>query len=155
MNNNKTRTSTYKTKVDNRKAKLQKVIDNTPEHTRNLVYLVKNNAEIRRFTSLGIINVMKQRGMIDKNAKVSVEFYFNKYSVAVNGLRQEYTYNNEIFIRSLSAAFVSFAYNADNVIREYLRVENTSIDTDEVAKLSEETRNNFPVEEETTETASE
>ena len=154
MNNNKTRTSTYKTKVDNRKAKLQKVIDNTPEHTRNLVYLVKNNAEIRRFTSLGIINVMKQRGMIDKNAKVFVEFYFNKYSVAVNGLRQEYTYNNDIFIRSLSAAFVSFAYNADNVIREYLKVENASIDTDEVAKLSEETRNNFPVEEETTETAS-
>ena len=155
MNNNKTRTSTYKTKVDNRKAKLQKVIDNTPEHTRNLVYLVKNNAEIRRFTSLGIINVMKQRGMIDKNAKVFVEFYFNKYSVAVNGLRQEYTYNNDIFVRSLSAAFVSFAYNADNVIREYLKVENASIDTDEVAKLSEETRNNFPVVEETTETASE
>lgn len=152
---NKTNTTFARTKHNIRKAKLQKVIENTPEHTRNLVYLVKNNAEIRRFTALSIINMMKQKNMIDKDAKCYVSFLFNKYSVNVNGLRQEYSYNNDIFIKSLAAAFPAFAYNAEKVINTYLNIENQKLDSEEVAEIVEAIKNNdsSPVEKTSTESA--
>lgn len=150
---NKTNTTFARTKHNIRKAKIQRVIENTPEHTRNLVYLVKNNAEIRRFTALSIINMMKQKNMIDKDAKCYVSFLFNKYSVNVNGLRQEYSYNNDIFIKSLAAAFPAFTYNAEKVITTYLNVENQKLDYEEVAEMVETIKNNdnSPVEGEVTE----
>lgn len=150
---NKTNTTFARSKHHVRRAKLQRVIENTPEHTRNLVYLVKNNAEIRRFTALSIINMMKQKNMIDKDAKCYVSFLFNKYSVNVNGLRQEFTYNNDIFIKSLAAAFPAFAYNAEKVINEYLKVENQKLDSNEIADIVETIKdnNNSPVEEESVE----
>lgn len=152
---NKTPKSFARTKYQAKRAKLQRVIENTPEHTRNLVYLVKNNAEIRRFTALSIINMMKQKNMIDKDAKCYVSFLFNKYSINVNGLRQEYSYNNDIFIKSLAAAFPAFAYNAEKVINTYLNIENQKLDSEEVAEMVEAIKNNdsSPVEEETTESA--
>ena len=100
--------------------KVKKALERTPEHVRNLVYLVINNAEIRRFTSLGIINRMKQKGFVDREAKCYVDFYPNKYSISVNGLKTEYHYNNAIFINSLAASFPSFAYNADKIIQAFI-----------------------------------
>lgn len=150
---NKTNTTFARNNHHVRRAELQRVIENTPEHTRNLVYLVKNNAEIRRFTALSIINMMKQKNMIDKDAKCYVSFLFNKYSVNVNGLRQEFTYNNDIFIKSLVAAFPAFAYNAEKVINEYLKVENQKLDSNEISDIVETIKdnNNSPVEEESAE----
>lgn len=132
---NTNKTAFARTKHNVRKAKIAKVIENTPEHIRDLVYLVKNNAEIRRYTALGIINKCKQTGMIEQDAKVFVQFYFNKYAIIVNGLKQEYKYNNNLFITCLAAAFPSFAYNANKIIDRFLSVENQQINDADVEDM--------------------
>lgn len=133
-------------KADAIKAKIQ----NTPEHIRNLVYLVKNNAEIRRYTALGIINKLKQTGMIAKDASVFVKFYFNKYAIVINGLKQEFTYNNNLFITCLAASFPSFAHNANKIISTFISTENQTINVEEVEEMVEIIKDNTtsPVEEE-------
>lgn len=124
--------------------------NNTPEHIRNLVYLVRNNAEIRRFTALGIINMMKQKQFIPTDAKCYINFGINKYGVSVNGFKQEHSYNNSIFITALAAAFPSFAYNANKIINTFLEVENAQLNENDVAGIADAIKdnNNSPVEEE-------
>ena len=38
-----------------KKVTVQDKLEKTPEHIRNIVYILNNNAEIRRFTSLAMI----------------------------------------------------------------------------------------------------
>lgn len=94
-----------------------------PEHVVELAYIVLNNAQIRRFTALGIINTMKQKGLIDKTAKCFVKFNLNKFAIIINGLKTEYLYTNKIFISSLIASFSSFAHYATIIIDEFIKKE--------------------------------
>lgn len=135
------RTFTNK-RVNNNKIGVKKALERTPEHVRNLVYLVINNAEIRRFTSLGIINRMKQKGFVNKEAKCYVDFYPNKYSVSVNGLKTEYHYNNSIFINSLAASFPSFAFNANKIIQTFIEAENAELNENDVNDIVEAIKDN-------------
>lgn len=41
------------------------VTDNFPKHVVAIALLIKNNAEIRRFTALGILNYLLQKGEIN------------------------------------------------------------------------------------------
>jgi len=136
----------------NKKEYIKNKIDNTPEHIKNLVLLVKNNAEIRRYTALGIINKLKQKKLIAQDAKVFIQFYFNKYSIIVNGLKQEYTYNNTLFITCLAAAFPSFAHNANKVIDEFITKENQTLNESDIEEIVEIVKDNTssPVEETST-----
>ena len=149
MNTDKTPKKHFtKSRVNNGKVRIQRQLENTPEHIKNLVYLVINNAEIRRFTSLGIINRMKQKGFVNKDAKCYVDFYPNKYSVAVNGLKTEYHYNNAMFINSLAAAFPSFAHSANKIIQSFIEIENAEFNENDVNDIVEAIKdnNNSPVE---------
>ena len=133
MNTDKTTKRPFpKKKFNNGNKKFTKPINNTPEHLSNLVYLLNNNAEIRRFTALGIINLCKQKGLIKQDAKCYIKFLKNKYSFNVDGLRTEFNYNNEIFITCLVAAFQSFAHYANKVINEFLNVENCTFNEKDV-----------------------
>lgn len=157
MNTNKDNTVYARTKHNVRKAKLDKIIENTPEHIRDLAYVIKNNAEIRRYTALGIINKLRQTGYINKDAKVFVKFYFNKYAIIINGLKQEFTYNNNLFITCLAAAFPSFAHNANKIINNFLNIENQEINDSDIQEMVEIIKDNTssPVEEDVTNTPTE
>lgn len=94
-----------------------------PKHVVDLALLMLNNAEIKRFTALGIINYLKQTKRIDQDAKVYVKFSINKYAISINGLKTEYSYNDSVFISALLAAFTSFASHAEKVIRTFVSTE--------------------------------
>lgn len=147
---NTTKKRFTKPRFNNRKVRVQKALDKTPEHLKNLVYLLLNNAEIRRFTALGIINIMKQKQIVPADASCYVNFNVTKYSISVNGFKQEHSYNNNIFVTALCASFPSFAYNANKIIETFINVENSVIDESAITDVVEAIKDNSnsPVEEE-------
>lgn len=93
-----------------------------PEHIVQIALIIKNNAEIRRFTAIGIINYLLQKGDI-KGEKRYVSFKWNKFSVSCDGLKREYFYNETFFLNALVAAFTSFSASAQRTIDKFCKVE--------------------------------
>ena len=102
-----------------RKPTLKDKLEKVPEHIRNIVYVLNNNAEIRRFTSLAMINTLRSGNAISETDKVYIKFGINKFSIIVNGLAQEQHYNNNFFIDAFSASFAAFARSAQKLINTF------------------------------------
>lgn len=100
------------------KSKRDILIEKYGEATVDLATIVVNNAEIRRFTALGILNFLSQKGLI-KGTKKFVKFSWNKFSVICDGLSRDYTYDETFFINALVAAFASFSASAQNTIDRF------------------------------------
>ncbi len=110
-----------------------------PKHIVQISLLIKNNAEIRRFTALGILNYLLQKGEIS-GEKRYVVFRWNKFAVRANGLVREYSYSEPFFLNALVAAFTSFSASAQRVIDEFCRKEMSTgickaVDQDEVSEI--------------------
>lgn len=98
-----------------------------PEHMVAIALIIKNNAEIRRFTALGIINYLLQKKEI-KGDKRYVSFKWNKFTVKFDNLVRDYSYNETFFINCLVASFSSFAASAQKIINNFTYEEmNKSI----------------------------
>lgn len=94
------------------------------EHVLEVAYIVKDNAAIRRFTSLNILNHLVQIGRIKKDARGNyVKFLWNKFRVSSDGLTNEYSYNEKFFLKALIGAFGQFAASAQDTIAEFMNEE--------------------------------
>lgn len=93
-----------------------------PETYTNLVRIIKNNAEIRRFTALGILNYLTQKGVINGEKKY-VTFKWNKFTVTTDGWSREFSYKQPFFINCLVAAFSCFANSANKTIEDFVNSE--------------------------------
>lgn len=112
-----------------------------PEHIKNLVYIIRNNTEIRRFTAIGILNYLSQKGEIKGNKRY-VEFLWNKFRVKVDGIIREYAYTEPFFLNCFVASFASFSASAQKTINEFCKKEmsiglNKAIDQEEVNDIIE------------------
>lgn len=117
------RTANNAVKVENEKRDFRKdAIDRIPEHVKNVAFIIRNNAEIRRFTALGIINHLLETGEIHGN-KNYVVFRFNKFSVKSDGLAREYFYTAPFFLNALVASFSLFSASAQQTIDEFTNRE--------------------------------
>lgn len=127
-------------KVENEKRDFRKdAIDRIPEHVKNVAFIIRNNAEIRRFTALGIIKHLLETGEIRGN-KNYVVFRFNKFSVKSDGLAREYFYTAPFFLNALVASFSLFSASAQQTINEFtsreLRQElEDVVNADDVNKI--------------------
>lgn len=83
-----------------------------PQSTVKLALLIKNNAEFRRLISLAIrINLIK-KGLCNKEDKVYISYYWNKYAVSINGLKTEQFFTSQEFINAFAVAnncFISYS----------------------------------------------
>lgn len=132
-----------------RKPTLKDKLEKVPEHIRNIVYVLNNNAEIRRFTSLAMINTLRTSNVISENDKVYIKFGINKFSIIINSLAQEQHYNNNFFIEAFSASFAAFARSAQKLINTFCEVENREINEEEIVETAKAIEDNTssPVEE--------
>lgn len=96
---------------------------NVPEHIINLAAICKYNAEIKRFTAIGILNYLSQTNEIVRSPKDYVKFKWDKFSVKNNGLAREYKYSEPFFLTALVAAFSSFSASAQRIIDEFCKKE--------------------------------
>lgn len=102
-----------------------------PEHIMALYFILRNNAEIRRFCSIGIINYLLQKNEI-KGKKRYVQFLYTKFVVRVDGINKEYSYTEPFFINCLVASFASFANNAQISINEFVELEVDKADENDI-----------------------
>lgn len=107
---------------DKKKNSLPPIVSAFPEHIVQIALLLKNNAEIRRFTALGILNYLLQKNEIN-GEKRYVSFKWNKFAVKANGLMREYSYNEPFFLNALVAAFSSFSASAQRTIDNFCKKE--------------------------------
>ena len=126
-------------KIINTKRGETKVKDIFSEHYIQIALIIKNNAEIRRFTSIGILNYLLQKGII-KGDKRYVSFKWNKFTVKCNGLIKEYSFNEPFFLNALVAAFSSFSASAQRTINDFCKKEmsvtiDKAIDVEEVNNI--------------------
>lgn len=99
-----------------------------PAHLRDVVFQLRNNSEIRRFTSIGIINYLTEQGELNGNNK-SVIFYWNKFAVKCDGLIREYNYSSPVFIKCFAASIPSIASYIQDKIEDFCEAElNKSLD---------------------------
>lgn len=124
-----------------RKGILPDNVKNYPAHIVNVALIIKNNAEIRRFTAIGILNYLLQKGEINGDHRY-VTFKWNKFAVKCNGLMREYSYSEPFFLNALVASFSSFSASAQRIIDTFCHKEmsvsiNKAVDKDEVATISE------------------
>lgn len=131
-------TSQQKGKKDKKK-ELPPVTGRYPDHVVQIALLIKNNAEIRRFTALGVLNYLLQKGEIKGTARY-VSFKWNKFAVKCNGLMREYSYNEPFFLNALVASFASFSASAQRTIDNFCKKEmsvgiNKAVDSEEVENI--------------------
>lgn len=110
---------------------VEKAIEKFGKENVELALLVKNNAEIRRFTSKNIIAHLVEAGKLNKEDKVHVEFLWNKFKVTknVNGnsLSTEYLFEESFFVKSLVDSFEQFSNSASQTIGAFVNLY--SVDT--------------------------
>lgn len=137
------KTPTTKEKKHNPKfsKKLEEALDKYPAHIIDIYMILRNNAEIRHYCSLGILNYLMQKGII-KGAKRYVAFKYNKFTVICDDLHQEFRYSEAFFLNALVASFASFANAASKTIDNFTKMElNKSaveiVDDEEVNKMKQ------------------
>lgn len=121
------------------KKELPPVTGRYPEHIVQIALIIKNNAEIRRFTALGILNYLLQKGEIKGNSRY-VSFKWNKFAVKCDGLMREYSYNEPFFLNALVASFASFSASAQRTIDHFCHQEMSvdigkAVDSEEVDSI--------------------
>lgn len=107
---------------------INKAIEKFGKESVELALIVKNNAEIRRFTSKNIITHLINEGKIGADDKTHVEFLWNKFKVTKNvegnSLSTEYLYVESFFIKSLVTSFEQFSESASKTIGAFANAFN-------------------------------
>lgn len=125
-----------------KKKGIPEVANRYPQHFVEIALIIKNNAEIRRFTALGIINYLLQKEKI-KGEKKYVKFLWNKFSINVDGLSREYSYTEPFFLNCLVASFASFSANAQRTINNFIVNESVNgVTNEEIQEIVEMTASN-------------
>lgn len=120
--NSKFNRKDFTKKETRRKLNVNEIKERFNSHIVNLALIVKNNAEIRRFTAIGIINHLKREGIINGEHN-HISFKWNKFAVTSDGLVNEYKYSELFFINSLIASFTSFSASAQQIIDTFCKIE--------------------------------
>lgn len=99
-----------------------------PDHVLEIAYIPKDNAAIRRYCSLNILNHLSQIEVIRKDGKGNyVKFLWNKFRVSSDGIIKEYSYKEKFFLVALISSFNQFANAAQQTISDFMDKEG--IDT--------------------------
>lgn len=95
-----------------------------PDHVLEVAYIPKDNAAIRRYCSLNILNHLSQIGVIRKDGKGNyVKFLWNKFRVSSDGIIKEYSYREKFFLVALISSFNQFANAAQQTISDFMDKE--------------------------------
>lgn len=99
-----------------------------PDHVLEIAYIPKDNAAIRRYCSLNILNHLSQIGVIRKDGKGNyVKFLWNKFRVSSDGIIKEYSYREKFFLVALISSFNQFANAAQQTISDFMDKEGIDV----------------------------
>lgn len=98
-------------------------IPQTPQELQNVVKIVKYNANIKRHTSLNILNTFVEDGFIDDVKGAFVDFQWDKYTVKSKGIVKEYSYD-KTFVQALVKAHSDMANDSTKAIAKFVEYAN-------------------------------
>lgn len=134
---NKVENKTHRRRIKSKEDLIPEFARKYPEHILNIALLIHNNVEIKRFTALGILNYLLNKGEIKGDHRYVV-FKWNKFTVKYNELSRDYLYSEPFFLNALVASFASFSASAQKTIDTFVREELKQDLTDAVDKDSVE-----------------
>lgn len=117
FNNNKEEKSFHPKKLENG---LPYATQFYPKHLVKVALLIKNNAEFRRMLSLAIKQNLIANGECKPEDKIYISYYWNKYSISVNGLKREEFYANEDFASCFAVANNLFTSYSISILENFL-----------------------------------
>lgn len=117
FNNNKEEKSFHPKKLENG---LPYATQFYPKHLVKIALLIKNNAEFRRMLSLAIKQNLIVNGECKPEDKIYISYYWNKYSISVNGLKREEFYANEDFATCFGVANNLFTSYSISILENFL-----------------------------------
>lgn len=94
-----------------------------PPHVVAISVILRNNSAIRRLTSLGIINWLKQHDII-KGDKNWVNFKWEKFTVTSEGMARDYLYTEKFFLINFLASFNAFVSISVDTVKHFVSVES-------------------------------
>lgn len=109
-----------------------------PSHVVKIALLIKNNAEYRRLLSLTIKHLLEKEGICTPNDKFYVVYYWNKFSISINGLKREEYYSSNQFVNCLAIANNLFITYSSRLLEQFMSNDNSSLVLD-FAGVEEET----------------
>ena len=110
-------------KVNKVVKKVAHAIPQTPEELQNVIKIVKYNANIKRHTSLNILNTFVEDGFIDEVKGCFVDFQWDKYTVKSKGIVKEYSYD-KTFVQALVKAHEDMAKDSTVAIAKFIEFAN-------------------------------
>ena len=117
-----TKSAPYK-KTNKVVKKVTHEIPQTPEELQNVIKIVKYNANIKRHTSLNILNTFVEDGFIDEAKGCFVDFQWDKYTVKSKGVVKEYAYD-KTFVQALVKAHEDMAKDSTVAISTFVKFAN-------------------------------
>lgn len=116
-------------------------VQNLDPHIVRMIRILHANADIRRYTALGIVSRLISKSTITEEGNY-IRFRWDKYTVCSKGINTDYRYTEKLFLEAFVGAFSILATVAskalDNFCKcEFDKVTGEIVNGDEVDKASE------------------
>jgi predicted transcriptional regulator len=109
-------------KVQVRYPGLPKFVQELEPHLVRLIRIVHTNADIRRYTALGIVKRLIDKGVITEEGNY-IRFRWDKYTVCSKGINTDYRYTEADFLESYVGAFTILANVAGKALDNFCQIE--------------------------------
>lgn len=91
-------------------------------HIVRMIRVLHANADIRRYTALGIVNRLIANGTITEDGNY-VRFRWDKFTVSSKGINNDYRYTDIVFLESFVGAFGILTNVASKSLDNFCKIE--------------------------------
>lgn len=97
-------------------------VQNIEPHIVRMIRVLHANADIRRYTALGIVNRLIANGTITEDGNY-VRFRWDKFTVSSKGINNDYRYTDIVFLESFVGAFSILTSVASKSLDNFCKIE--------------------------------
>ena len=97
-------------------------VQNIEPHIVRMIRVLHANADIRRYTALGIVNRLIANGTITEEGNY-VRFRWDKFTVSSKGINNDYRYTDIVFLESFVGAFGILTSVASKSLDNFCKIE--------------------------------
>ena len=101
---------------------LPSYVQNIEPHIVRMIRVLHANADIRRYTALGIVNRLIANGTITEEGNY-VRFRWDKFTVSSKGINNDYRYTDIVFLESFVGAFGILTSVASKSLDNFCKIE--------------------------------
>lgn len=101
---------------------LPRYVQNIEPHIVRMIRVLHANADIRRYTALGIVNRLIKNGIITEEGNY-IRFRWDKYTVCSKGINTDYRYTEQVFLESFAGSFNILNTVSSKALDNFCKIE--------------------------------